>query len=187
MNFVEFAYKYFSGNADKAIECLAHESYTKEFKFSGSRKNLRDILDTMDKNTAEKYVDYLEKEIIKNPQIFEGYVENAEKWSALNLSYEEVRDAKVNPYKAKVAKGFLKGLIGGTGLLALSTLIPGASDPGIINSVCSGMVTLFGSYCAMDVGVNLINYFKFKKIKKEIEANEKSMNDNGGKTLWILK
>ena len=81
----------------------------------------------------------------------------------LELTKEEVMNAKVNPYKATSMKQFLKLLIMEGGIVALGFAASSLGiDAGLINSAGS----ILTAYFAYDIGVNVVKYFQFNKLKK---------------------
>ena len=110
----------------------------------------------------------------------------------LKLTKEEIVASEKNPYVAKLGKSLLKLLIANTGVIALMLLIQNGnleSAKNIVETLAIGGTTIYSSLLAMDVGMDLLKYFKFKKLKnmynKDIEENSNNLEfeNQGGKTL----
>ena len=67
--------------------------------------------------------------------------------------------------------------------MSFAAIAQGMGDPGAMQSLSSGLATLFGSYMAFDLGINLMNYLKFKKEKKKIDSLDSDTKNNGGMKL----
>lgn len=93
----------------------------------------------------------------------------------LNLTEEEVRSAEVNPYKAKIFKGFLKLLLIEGGILSMVFLGKNIGfdtySLGILSQIATGVVSI-------TIAENILKYFKFKNIKKYIEKNKDVFDNN---------
>ena len=185
MNLQEFANKHFEGDIDKSLQHLARESYLNEYTLTGSKENLSAIVTPLTGEYSKKFYKYFKQAIKERPGLItEAYKDVLETIGPrVSFSYDEVKNAKVNPYKSKVNKSCLKTLIGGGGLLSFAAIAQGMGDPGAMQSLSSGLATLFGSYMAFDLGINLMNYLKFKKEKKKIDSLDSDTKNNGGMKL----
>lgn len=186
MNINEFAKLYFEGNSNKAIEHLALEGYTENFKFTNNPKNFDVIISSLSSEQRTYYVQSLIKVTKENPKKFNEALDNAVSISEMNLTYEEVQNAKVNPYKAKIGKSFFKFLVGTGGILAFMIAANNLGQGDLATKLGAGAMTLFNSYVALDVTSNIMNYFKFKNANKyvnEAELQQIETFEKGGKSL----
>lgn len=105
----------------------------------------------------------------------------------LNLTKEEVQKAERNPYRAKLGKQFLKLLLVNGGLIALAATLQNINinaSQNIIEAISTGATSIFTTYMALDIGPDLVKYFKFKKLKKQYEKEKNTVELNvGGKVL----
>ena len=173
MDFTEFKNTHFDGDEDKALECLAHEGYVKQFNITGDGRNLQSILDTMDEDTADKYMEFLDAEIDKNPKIFEGIFKKAKKAASLGMTYEEILKSQKNPYVKKLFMNLIILIFGSFVILVLSSMISGTALGK------SGIGTLIACFAALFIAVYffktvqmLLNILKFNKVKKQAESDE---------------
>lgn len=104
------------------------------------------------------------------------------KLKSLNLTEEEVRNAKKNPYKAKMSKSFLKLLLTEGGIVSLALAGKNLGIEGPTLGVIGSALTAFMSY---GVAENIIKYLKFRSLKKNIDNNlfEKTDEINKGRSL----
>lgn len=177
MNFENFSNQYFQGNVEAALEHLAKESYYRNYSITKTGDNLQVILDSMNSDLASRFMYYIKQESKKNPEVIKNVLNEVKNFASLDLSYDEVKNATINPYKAKLVKTFFKFLIGGSGLVAFSLIGASLGQIGLVGSLGAGVATLFNSYIAYDMGINLVNYIKFKKAKKFVSENEKIQNN----------
>lgn len=180
MTFEEFVEKNFNGDKESALAALAQESYSNQYTLTQTKQNLQRILDELSMEDSEKFMVYWGKEVEKNPKNFQDAVETAVHVSLLNLSYDDVKKAKINPYKAEVGKAFLKLLIGAGGLLGLAAILHNSGQVGLAANVGTGLYTLFITYAGADFVDKIVKYFNFKKVKQRMDEIEK---EEGGKIL----
>jgi len=171
-NFEDFKNEYFNGDEDKAIRQLAYEGYSYNLEFTKTKDNIKKILDSMDEAAANKYMDYLYEETEKNPERYNQYASLATNLVNLNMTYDEVKNAEINPFKAKLLKSTLKLLIGGSSLLAISIIASNLGGSDTISSFLSYLNAGVIAYTSAEIGANLINYSNFKQAKKQVENNE---------------
>lgn len=186
MKLDEFANQYFSGNMNEAIAQIAYEAYSRNFDYTKSYQTCESLLKQLNSEQEKIYVDYLAKEIKKNPKKFQKDINMTENIVNMNLTYEEIQNAKVNPYKAKIGKSFFKFLVGTGGILAFMIAANNLGQGDLATKLGAGAMTLFNSYVALDVTSNIMNYFKFKNAKKYVNVNEFQKNEifeKGGKSL----
>ncbi len=180
MDYIEFTQLHFNGDVDAALRCLAYEGYSQDFKLTGNCKNLKEIIDTLDETLANKYMEYFNLEIKKNPERHKQVQKMAWTMTMMgeDVSYEKIRDTTENPYKARLLK-LLKILLIGT--IAIIVLVVVLKYLNIWHDVVIwgvGIFTLFAVYDMSEISVNLINYFRFKKVKRMIDENERRMLGN---------
>lgn len=182
MSFEEVVLEKFNGDKESALAYLAQESYSRKYNMTGTKENLQKILDELSEEDAKKFMVYWGKEAEKNPESFKNTVETGVNLAYLNLSYDEVKNAEVNPYKAKTGKAFLKLLIGAGGLLGLAAILHTVGPVGLAANVGTGLYTLFITYAGADFADKVVKYFNFKQTKKRITKIEKE-HEEGGKSL----
>ena len=108
----------------------------------------------------------------KGENVISEMINASRNLDSLNLSSEEVLNAEKNPYKAKVGKDFLKLLIVNGGLLALYAVLKqfNINAQGMnIEAIATTIASIYTTSIALDAGPNLMNYFKFKFTKKQLE------------------
>lgn len=95
----------------------------------------------------------------------------------IDLSKEEVNQMEVNPYKAKIGKDLLKLLIINGGLISVN-LLSGSIGSSLLGEnffqFASSVSMILSSVVSLSTSKDLLNYFKFKKIK------DKSLNEDVG-------
>lgn len=99
--------------------------------------------------------------------------------SSLNISREEVLNAKKNPYKSEIMKNLFKILLTSSSIVALSAL--GGPALGISASGLTAIESVLGilnSTFAFDLADKLTKYFKFKKAKETISKENNLVNDS---------
>ncbi len=99
----------------------------------------------------------------------------------LNLTKDEVMNAQKNPFGAKIAKGLLKLFIVNGGIVALGTLLSSLgmqNSQGIIQAAAVGGASIFTTYMATDIGVDIVKFFKYKKIKKSLNEDYNKNKEN---------
>ena len=104
----------------------------------------------------------------------------------MGLTKEEVMNAEKNPYKATLGKSLLKLLISSSGIIALTFLMNnfdlGAAQS-TIETLAIGGTSIYSTMIAMNIGVDLLKYFKFKNIKKQFQKEEQLSQEKEGKVL----
>ena len=70
MDFKTFALYYFNCDADKALQHLANEAHLRDYSLTGSREEMKAVLDTLSKEEAEVFMRYLKKAINKDEPQF---------------------------------------------------------------------------------------------------------------------
>ena len=92
------------------------------------------------------------------------------------LSYEEIKDAKENPYKSKIWKTLLKALIGIVAVAIFMWIAVSANNDELAETA-PYILSVFGSYIAIELTSNISNFFCFKKAKKQIDCDELAEDD----------
>ena len=155
----KFADDKFGGDINKAMTFLAgkesnltHEQYDKIFSY----------FDDEDKKMMQHfYVDdfivaHGGKDNIKKKLKVGYYLET------MHLSYDEVKDAEQNPFLSKSLISLLVNLVWDVGLVLLSSKVKNYM-PTLVH-ISSGISFLLASY----LGVNILNFFIWKKVKHNI-------------------
>lgn len=172
----KIANEYYDGDTLKAIkgffenqQCI--DSYVSEFTKEEAEYAYCLIMDDMaEKNGGRKQ---LGKKFAREIQL-----------QQMNLTEEEILNAKKNPYKSNLLKSFLKLLLieGGVISVALAgnKINIDSSTLGILASTLTTMVS-------MDLANSILAYSKFKKIKKQLMneqmQNNEIINNNIGRSL----
>ena len=97
---------------------------------------------------------------------------------SLNITEEEIKNAKKNPYKAKIFKGFLKMLLIDGGIVSLALI---SSSLGINPEILGLLGATITGMFSLGMANNVMKYFKFKKIKNQIidENTNSDQIENG--------
>lgn len=146
----------FNGDIQETIKYLLHNSQSSEF---------HEYINEMTEAEASYTLDCIEEHTIEKVGGIENYkalYKREEQINSLNMTFEEVRDAKTNPFKKKLIKSLI-GMFIIQGL-SISLMLLGDSGPmlGTIVATSSGL-------WAMAVASNLIDFLKFKKVKKSVD------------------
>ena len=189
MSFEEFTVKYFNGNIESSLEHLAKESYYNNFELTGSGDALQVILDQLDRSQAKQFMKYFRKFMSIEPSKFRVVLKDLDGKELTSttlapdatLTYDEVNNAKVDYYKSKAMKDLLKFVIGASGLLAVTFVSQGFGNNNFISQIGSIGFTAYSSLIAMDLGADLINYFKFKNKSKENNLQQTEDISRGGR------
>ena len=171
MNFEEFKNKCFDGDEEKALECLAQEAYACIYNKTVNEDTATNIVDSLDQKQKQKFIIRLATEAKANPEKINKCLNRAYTIAKMNLMYEEVCDAETNPFKCKIRKTLLKALIGIVAV-ALFMWITVAMDMDDLPEAGPYILSVFGSYIAIELTANITNYFRFKKIKKDIDSDK---------------
>ena len=172
MNIYSYADKFFDGDLDKSLENLAKEVYSEEYKTVKNKKELDDILEPLERDLALKYLEYLKIEINKNPKRYHTVMKDAFVFNMMDFSYEEIQNAKVNPYGAKLKKEFLKLLIFDGGLI-LATLMANNFGLGdLVSNIINGAAVMLNGYLASEIGIDFVKYCNFKKLQKKYKYDD---------------
>lgn len=177
MLFNDFVNQYFNGDKEAAFAQIAYESYNRDYKFTGTHQNLKNLLDQLSPEDASRYMKFSGREMAKNPERFAKTIELGFDLSVLKMSYDEVKNAEINPYKAQIGRSFLKFLIGMGGFTTVVAIASAVGATGVIPLVSGGMFTLFSTYASADLGNKIMKYFKFKKVKKKVLEEEEMKNE----------
>lgn len=149
----------FSGNVEKTIEYLLYNAGENAFD---------EYIDELTQDEARIAVKFLEKEAVKQyggKKEYNAEIKKNRKLYSLNLTEEEVKNAKINLYKADILKGVFKLLVMESGVVALSMVGNGVGiNPMLIGTIGSTITALASSTLA----TNIINYVKFKKVQKMV-------------------
>lgn len=173
MNFDEFKDIYFAGDAAKALEQLAKESYTREYTVCKTANGLQAVLDSMDKKTASDFIDSLYDEIEKNPKPLKYARKIAMLSGHIGIGLDEVIKVKKNPFVRKFIFNILtilSGILIFTALLLLKKALKIESD--VYSHILNIVLLLFISSRSPAAASNLMNIFRFNKLKKLI-SNDK--------------
>ncbi|MBR6516460.1 MAG: hypothetical protein IKT40_06345 [Bacilli bacterium] len=125
---------------------------------------------------------FVEDRAIKHYGSEENYYNEYKKrklLAQLDLTEEEVRNAKKNPYKAKLLKNSLLMLIVEGGILALGLA---ANQMGIAPDILSYAGSIATGLFSMTLAGNLLEYVRFKKTKKMIDVqDQRSMTEDNSR------
>lgn len=167
--FDDFVNKNFNGNMEQALEFLL---------YSSGEEKLDNYVSELTREEALIVFRLMKKEAIKQyggEKNYSAELDKTRMLMSLNLTEEEVKNAQKNPYKAKLLKNVLKMLIMDGGIILLSLLSVPASALGLVASVGTGLLS-------MTIASNLIDYVKFNKLKKTLNAQyEKEILDANSK------
>lgn len=181
--FEEFKDTYFNGDEKAALRQLAYEGYNMDLKYTKTGDTIQKILDSLNDKQVDLYMKYFYKENEKNPERFNKFLNLSNNLTQLNLDYEEIEKSKVNPFKAKIAKTLLKLLISGASIVGLAALSNGNDT---IIGVAKPIASFLSAYFSGELGLNILNYFRYKSAKKQIDQNTADQNryiEDGGKVL----
>jgi len=172
MNFIEFKDTFFDGDEEKAMVRLAYESYNEDYELTGSRKELKSILDSMETKTADRYIDFLKEEMVKNPSKVENIIRIDHLLRKIGMNEAEVVATEKNPFVKRFwlcILTILAGLFVMTLLLLAKRIFDFENH--IYNSVVSYGTTIFIGMRSINAASALINMFNFNKAKKYILEN----------------
>ena len=154
-----YAQENFNGNIEQAIEhllCGEHgdtkyifDQYVDELTLEESKFAMKIIHRQTVNSLGEKQ--------------FNDEVHKLNVLQQLNLTEEEVKNAPVNPYKSTLLKSVFKLLVMNGGVISLAVA-------GIAPQILGLAAPLVMGLSSMTVATNLVNYFKFKKIKSKIDS-----------------
>lgn len=143
-----------------------------------SVEDQRRLTSDLTPDQANMFVDYFDK-VIKEKGLekeFDKTLKEEFDLAVINLTKEEVQIMEVNPFKAKLGKDLLKFLALNLGIASLymvtSNLGVGASE--LIKNVALGFSAFLTTSLSFDTIKDLLNYFKFKKLKKQYEKEKTS-------------
>lgn len=88
----------------------------------------------------------------------------------LNLTAEEVKNAEKNPFRAKLGKDVLKLALLEGGVVGLSAL---GGKAGFDATSIGFLGSIGTTICSLGMADNIMKYFKFKKMKKQLLEEEK--------------
>ena len=174
MSFEELVNK-FNGDKDAALKTLANAEFTKKFEVVGGAENSEALVNGLNEEDAIKYMDYLFQEVNADKEFskrfYKDLKKNFTKSMFLNLTVDEVKAAKKNPFKAKVMKGILAMVISGALFVAAGVFLPGVSTIVAVPAIKAVMGVLT-STIFMSTGLDLARYIVFKNFKKELEQDD---------------
>lgn len=158
----------FNGDTLKTIE---HLIVTKDPEFGAyvqefTKKEATYAFRSLHTNHVDKIIeeDFGGKEKFANDVMREMNLQE------LNLTAEEVKNAEKNPFRAKLGKDVLKLALLEGGVVGLSALGGKAGfDANGIGFLGSVGTTL----CSLGMADNIMKYFKFRKMKKQLLEEEK--------------
>lgn len=156
----------------REIDIIAKEKFDGDIK-----KTIEYLLLNLGPGEFDKYVRQLNADeskfaltIIKRETVkavggqsnFEVLMRNQDIVSELNMSFDEVNNAKKNPYKAKILKSILGMLLVEGGILTMGLLGVPVATLGLASAVGISVSSSF-------ITDNIMKYFKFKKLKKAVD------------------
>lgn len=150
----------FNGDIRKTIEFLL---------LNGADNNFDKYVDELTYDEAKIVMEIMNSEAIKHygsESNFKNEVKKNRLLIELELTEEEVKNAKKNPYKAKIFKSSLMMLIMESGIIALSLF---GSNLGITPAMLGVGASIVTGLSSMTVASNVINYVKFKNASKIID------------------
>ena len=160
----------FNGDTIKALDYfLDREQSIEQYIPELNKEESLHVLQWTDKIIKQEYNGDMEK--------FERDVKLDIKLASLNLTESEVAQAEKNPYKAKILKSLLVMLLVEGGIVGLSLVGGLAALPGL--GIASQAVV---GILALGMSDNIISYFKFRKAKKMIDA-ENNIEESKGMNL----
>lgn len=148
----------FNGDSKQAIEYLL---------YTVGENGFGPYIDELTQDEARFVVSILNRDAIKYFGSEKRYKEELIKNQSLaefNLTEEEVRNTPKNPYKATLLKHICTMLLMNGGIIALSSMGIDISALGLVQSVVTGLL-------AMTMAGNIIEYVKFKKMKKLVDKH----------------
>lgn len=175
MDFLEFKNKFFDGNEEKALAQLAYESYSEDYELTGNVTSLQETLNTMDRKTANKYMDFLREEIRKDPKKFDKSYKFAQLLHKINMNEEDVIKTEKNPFVKKLWVSvaiIIAGIFAMALLLAIKRIANFESK--LFESLVSYGMTIFIGVRSINTAGILMNVFNFRKAKKYIKENFES-------------
>lgn len=164
----QLANEKFAGNKEDAIRYLVE---------SADKATLDAIIDDCNQKEADMFLKFIFKNVKGSKKVLTDEMKKERNLAYLNLTEEEVKNAPKNPYKASVAKSFLRLLIAEGGILAISLA---ATNFGLPPEAIGAIGTVITGLLASDTAQKLISYVKFKNLQKQINLEQK---DIGGMHL----
>jgi len=95
------------------------------------------------------------------------------------LTEEELKKAEINPYKVNILKDVFKLILVNGSLIGLGTIIQNLNIGVDFKPITGLFTSIYTTMKALDIGPNIIDYFKFKNHQKELS----NLENIGGKKL----
>jgi len=172
--FERIANEKFNGDLNSAVEYVMEKM---------SPEDQERITEDLTSKQALLFVDYFDKTVEEKglEAEFDKNLDEEFNLAAINMSKEEVKNMPTNPFKAKLGKDLLKFLCLNAGVAALyltSASLKNNSMDGIINAALAFSAFLTTCF-SFDTVKDILNYFKFKKMKKQYDIENQNEIING--------
>lgn len=173
MNFSEYKNEFFAGDSQKALKQLAEEKYNNRYSTCKNATELQKILDSMDKKTANEFRDCMSDEIEKNPQKIKRIIRIKTMSTNLGVTPDYVLQEKKNPFVKKLVFTVIY-ILCVIAVYAIMLIIKKkyGIDNNNYNTVLALIPSIFLSFGAIPVANNLMNLFRYKKLKSLVEAHK---------------
>ena len=161
MTFDKFRKKYYNGDTDKALACLAKEGYTRQFDKCPNRYVFKEMIDSLSTELAKRYMVFYNQEVKKNPERMRIETKLVVDAMFLGISKEDLLRAKENPYEKPMKNSLLILTIGALIYLPILVFLPTlARDRAVL-----GILFAVAPSVGMRFTNALYRYFKFKKLQ----------------------
>lgn len=163
----KIAQEMFNGDIDKALNYVVNAGgYIDEYISELNKEEL---------NIAYKHIlEYAAKEAGGKDKLWKKY-ERTIDMEVLEVTEEELKTAKVNPYKAKLLKSLLILMLVGGVLTGLTIM---GSQLNFDTESIGAITGVFSATQSFLIANNIYGYFKFRKLKKDANKKTSNMTDD---------
>lgn len=157
----EIANLKFNGEIEKALEFVFKNYHMEE---------IIKIADELNKEECQYFL------LMQEKWSQEKEKNNVQEDKGFVLNEEQLKNMPLNTTKAKIKKDILKLILVNAGILGIGALVSNLSVSNIdVEFVTKMAAFVYNGYLATDFGVNIKDYFEFKKQNKSNSIGEKRM------------